>query len=124
MGEMSSITVDSQGTAYIYSGSSGDSVGTGMNVLYAVNSSNSVVADIRSGGKNPSGPISQKDWYGLRSMATWVDESSNKEYLIVLEAGGPGRYMQYLLGMANDTNRCLNCARITEIWKGCRSPYG
>ena len=121
MGELSSMTVDSQGTAYVFSGPSGDSVGTGMNVLYAVNASNSVVADIRSSGKDPSGPITQKGFYGLRSMATWVDESSNKEYLIVLEAGGPGRYMQYYLGMANDTDRNLNSARITEIWNNIES---
>lgn len=121
MGEMSSITVDSQGTAYIFSGPSGGSGGTGMNVLYAVNASHSVVGDIRSSGTDPSGTITQQGWYGLRSMATWVDESSNKEYLIVLESGGPGRYMQYDLGLANDTKRCVNCARITEIWNNIES---
>ena len=121
MGEMSSITVDSQGTAYIFSGPRGGSGGTGMNVLYAVNASHSVVGDIRSSGTDPSGSITQQGWYGLRSMATWVDESSNKEYLIVLESGGPGRYMQYCLGLANDTKRCVNCARITEIWNNIES---
>ena len=70
MGEMSSITVDSQGTCYVYSGSSGasrsagyGSHGGGKQVLFAVNSTGSVVGDMRSSGNDPSGTISQKGWY-------------------------------------------------------------
>ena len=129
MGEMSMVTVDSQGTAYVFSGSAGVSRSGGYggrnsggkNVLFAVNSSNILVGDMRSSGSDPNGPISQKGFYGLRSMATWVDESTNEESLIILESGGPGRYLQYGLGLSNDTKRCFNCAKVSEIWNNIES---
>ena len=121
MGEISLLTVDSQGTVYVFSGPSGATrsggySSGGKNVLFAVNSSDTIVGDMRSSGSDPSGPIKQTGWYGLRSMATWLDEATQKEYLIILESGGPGRYMQFELGLTNDTSRCFNCAQVDEIW--------
>ena len=57
----------------------------------------------RSAGTDPSGPITRTGFYGIRSVATWVNTSTGREYMIVLEEGGPGRYFQFDLGLANAT---------------------
>ena len=120
MGEMAVLTVDSQGTAYVFSGQNDHG---GKEVLFAVNASDIIVGNMRSAGTDPSGAISQKSFYGIRSLATWVNTSTGHEYMIILEANGPGRYFQFGLGLTNATSqhRNFNGVQVVEIWNNIES---
>ena len=118
LGVCSHITVDSRGTALIFC--------EGAHSIFAVNASDVVIGAHQSAGTDPNGPVNQKSFYGVQSMAMTVLNDKHgvpQDQLIVLEQGGPGRYMKFSLGATNRTwdRDCFACAHVDEIWNNIES---
>lgn len=117
VGICSHITVDSRGTALIFC--------EGARSIFAVNASGVIIGAHQSAGIDPNGPVSQKSFYGVQSMAMTILNDKHgvpQDELIVLERGGPGRYMKFQLGATNRTwdQDCFACAHVNEIWNNVR----
>ena len=88
-----------------------------LDTIAAVNTSGLLAGSMKVSAADGGGTVTNTP-YGVVAMATYVAPVTGRTKLILLEKGGPGRYLELDLGnLTTPCHHCIDHARVDQVWQ-------